>query len=141
MKGRCQILVMASGDGSSFQAVLDAVARGHIPDSTICHLFVNRGKAYAITRAQTHSVPWEYFNLISHGFQIQGENDPGKLQDARDKYDAALAKKVLCGKPQPQLIILAGWMHIFGTEFMDPVSAAGIEVINLHPALPGWSQL
>ncbi|POR33706.1 Phosphoribosylglycinamide formyltransferase [Tolypocladium paradoxum] len=137
MAAKCQILVMASGNGSNFQAVVDAVASGAIPNATICRLVVNRGKAYATTRADNNGIPWEYFNLISHGFQEKGEKDAERLQEARDKYDAALADKVLASEPRPQLIVLAGWMYIFGEKFLDPVSAAGIKVINLHPALPG----
>ncbi|KJZ74871.1 hypothetical protein HIM_05780 [Hirsutella minnesotensis 3608] len=128
---------MASGNGSNFQALCDGVASGRIPDATICRLIVNRGKAYATTRAEKHNIPWEYYNLISHGFQARGETDPARLQQARDKYDAALAEKVLASEPRPQLIVLAGWMYIFGEKFLDPVGAAGIRVINLHPALPG----
>ncbi|ODA75811.1 hypothetical protein RJ55_08633 [Drechmeria coniospora] len=132
-----QILVMASGQGSNFQALVDGVESGRIPNSSICRLMVNRSKAYATTRADKHGIPWEYFNLISHGFQEKGERDAGRLQRAREEYDAALAQKVLACSPRPDLIVLAGWMYIFGERFLDPVSAAGIRVINLHPALPG----
>ncbi|KAM4054893.1 formyl transferase domain-containing protein [Hirsutella rhossiliensis] len=134
---KCQILVLASGNGSNFQALCDGVASGRIPNATICRLIVNRGKAYATTRAENHGIPWDYVNLISHGFQSKGERDAAKLQEARESYDAALAEKVLAGDPRPDLIVLAGWMYIFGEKFLDPVGAAGIKVINLHPALPG----
>lgn len=42
---------MASGNGSNFQALIDAVAAGKIPNSRITRLIVNRGKAFATTRA------------------------------------------------------------------------------------------
>ena len=134
---QCRILVMASGNGSNFQALIDAVGNGEIPNSRIIQLIVNRGKAYATKRAEQHGIPWEYFNLISHGFQDKSEKDPAKLQQARDNYDAALAKKILECDTRPHLIVLAGWMYIFGEHFLDPISAAGIKTINLHPALPG----
>jgi phosphoribosylglycinamide formyltransferase len=130
---------MASGNGSNFQAVLDAVASGRIPSSRITRLIVNRQKAYAVKRAEQHGIPWDYFNLISHGFQQKGESDPQKIQEARDKYDEALARKVLDDDPEarPHLIVLAGWMYVFGEHFLTPISAEGIKIINLHPALPG----
>lgn len=137
MARKCQILVMASGNGSNFQALCDGVVSGRIPNAAICRLIVNRSKAYATTRAETHGIPWEYFNLISHGFQSKGEKDAARLQEARDRYDAALAERVLASDPRPDLIVLAGWMYIFREQFLDPVGAAGIKVINLHPALPG----
>jgi phosphoribosylglycinamide formyltransferase len=133
----CRILVMASGNGSNFQALIDAVADGRIPNSKIIRLVVNRGKAYATTRAERAGIPWEYFNLISHGFQAKGETDPAKIQDARNRYDAALAEKILAWEDRPDLIVLAGWMYVFGTHFLDPIGATGIKIINLHPALPG----
>lgn len=137
MAPTCRILVMASGNGSNFQALIDAVADGRIPNSSIVQLVVNRGKAYATTRADNSSIPWEYFNLIAHGFQAKTDKDPESIQQARNKYDAALAKKILESDQRPDLIVLAGWMYIFGEHFLDPISKAGIRIINLHPALPG----
>ena len=130
-------MVMASGNGSNFQALIDAVADGRIPNSTIVQLIVNRGKAYATTRADNNNIPWEYFNLIAHGFQAKTDKDPASIQQARNKYDAALAKKILESDKRPDLIVLAGWMYIFGEHFLDPISKEGIKIINLHPALPG----
>lgn len=130
---------MASGNGSNFQALIDAIASGQIADSKIIRLYVNRGKAFATTRAERAGIPWEYFNLISHGFQAKGEKDPVKIQEARDKYDGALAEKLLQGgeETRPDLVVLAGWMHVFRKSFLDPLDAAGVKIINLHPALPG----
>ena len=51
---------------------------------------------------------------------------------SREDYDADLA--VAISASQPDLIILAGWMHIFSPAFLSHISAP---VINLHPALPG----
>ncbi|KAH8886382.1 phosphoribosylglycinamide formyltransferase [Thozetella sp. PMI_491] len=137
MPSPCLILVMASGNGSNFQALINAVGEGKIPNSKIIRLIVNRKKAYAVQRAEQAGIPSEYFNLISNGFQAAGEKDPQKLQEARDKYDAALATKILQDEPRPDLIVLAGWMYVFGKSFLDPLKAAGIQIINLHPALPG----
>ncbi|CAI4214665.1 unnamed protein product [Parascedosporium putredinis] len=133
----CRILVMASGNGSNFQALIDAVASGTIPNSKIIRLVVNRAKAYATTRAEQAGIPWEYFNLISGGFLAKGEKDEAKVAEARSNYDAALAKKVLEMEEKPELIVLAGWMHVFSAPFLEPLEKAGIKVINLHPALPG----
>ncbi|KAK2598179.1 Bifunctional purine biosynthetic protein ADE5,7 [Conoideocrella luteorostrata] len=134
----CRILVMASGYGSNFQKLIDAVASGRIPNSHIIRLIVNRKNAYATTRADEAGIPWDYFNLIGHGFMPKGEKDEEKVADARQKYDAALADKVLSEKTEkPQLVVLAGWMHVFSNAFLEPLEKAGIKVINLHPALPG----
>lgn len=36
----------------------------------------------------------------------------------------------------PDLVVLAGWMHVLGDGFLDLVSKKPVPVINLHPALP-----
>jgi phosphoribosylglycinamide formyltransferase len=82
-------------------------------------------------------IPWEYFNLISNGFLAKGETDEQKVLSGRQAYDAALAQRILASEAKPELIVLAGWMHVFSRAFLDPLDAAGIRIINLHPALPG----
>lgn len=82
-------------------------------------------------------IPWEYFNLISNGFLGKGEKDEQKVAEGRRKYDAALAARILAAdRERPELIVLAGWMHVFTTAFLEPLENAGIRIINLHPALP-----
>ncbi|KAF5529468.1 phosphoribosylglycinamide formyltransferase [Fusarium mexicanum] len=133
----CRILVMASGFGSNFQALIDAISTGSLPNSRIISLIVNRRNAHATVRAEKAGIPWQYFNLISHGFLEKGEVDEQKVTEGRRKYDAALAEKILSADEKPELIVLAGWMHVFSTAFLDPIQKAGLNVINLHPALPG----
>lgn len=130
-----RIVVMASGNGSNFQALFDGLATNRIPDAQIVRLFVNRKSAYAATRAEKAGVPSEYFNMVAGGFQPKQEKNPVKLTEARTRYDAALAEKVLAEKPD--LVVLAGWMHVFTVHFLEPLDEHGVRVINLHPALPG----
>lgn len=118
------------------RSIISAVESGRIPNSKIIRLIVNRGKIVATQRADKHNIPWEYFNLIAHKYQSKGEKDPEKIQAAREKYDADLAQKILAG-PRPELIVLAGWMHVFSPAFLDPLDKEGVKIINLHPALPG----
>lgn len=101
-------------------------------------MFSNRKAAYGLTRAaEAHPpIPTAYLAL-----QPFLKAHPGK---SRDDYDAEVARTVL--RAQPDLIVLAGWMHILGDGFLDlvggkPAGENGVErvvpVINLHPALPG----
>jgi len=86
-------------------------------------------------------IPWDYFNLISNGFLRKGETDEQKAVEGRQRYDAALAARLLSSdKERPELIILAGWMHVFSSAFLEPIERAGVRIINLHPALPGKFQ-
>lgn len=110
----CRITVMASGNGSNFQAILDGVASGAIPSSEVVRLFVNRKGAYAATRAESATpkkVPVTYFNLVSGGFIPRGDAGPQEVKAGRERYDAKLAELVL--EDVPDLVVLAGWMHIF----------------------------
>ncbi|KAM0285018.1 hypothetical protein ACHAQH_001707 [Verticillium albo-atrum] len=131
----CRITILCSGNGSNLQAIFDASAAGKIPGSRIVKVITNRKTAYATTRAQQAGIPTDYFNLVTGGFHQKGEKDEAKLKGARSRYDAALAERVLLDKPD--LIVLAGWMHVFNESFLTPVAAVGVPVINLHPALPG----
>jgi phosphoribosylglycinamide formyltransferase len=53
----------------------------------------------------------------------------------RDDYDYEVSKIVLTASPD--LIVLAGWMHVMGDAFLKEVERENVPVINLHPALPG----
>jgi formyltetrahydrofolate-dependent phosphoribosylglycinamide formyltransferase len=50
----------------------------------------------------------------------------------RRDYDAELADLVAAHRPD--LVVLAGWMHVLGSAFLDRFPH---RVVNLHPALPG----
>ncbi|KAI0107590.1 formyl transferase [Nemania sp. FL0031] len=133
---KARISCLASGNGSNLQALIDACASGTIA-GTIIKVTVNRKDAYAVKRAESAQppIPTDYFNLVKHGFLAAGEKDPQKVKEARFSYDAALAERILVDKPD--LIVLAGWMHVMSTGFLNPVATAGVPIINLHPALPG----
>lgn len=94
---------------------------------------------YEEKKTNSKGIPWEYFNLISNGFQKKGEKDEQAILAARQQYDAALAAKILAApvEERPELIVLAGWMYVFSPAFLDPIDKAGIRIINLHPAMPG----
>jgi phosphoribosylglycinamide formyltransferase len=131
----CRITAMCSGSGTNLQALIDAVEAGRIADSKIVRVVVNRKNAFAATRAATANIPSDYFNLVKDGFQAAGEKDPSKLAEARRSYDGALAERVL--RDEPDLVVLAGWMHVFSPAFLKPLEEKGVAIINLHPALPG----
>lgn len=106
--------------GSNLQALLDA----HLP---VTHVISNKSKAYGLTRASSHSppIPTSVFNLKTYL--------TAHPTDTRQEYDAALS--ALVRSTEPDLIVLAGFMHILSPTFLNPLS--GVPIINLHPALPG----
>lgn len=123
MTGR--LVVLASGSGTNLQALLDAVDDGRL-DAEIAAVYVNRRSAYARVRAENAGIPHDFVPLQPY---LEGLDDG---RDGRLAYDRDLAARVAAH--QPDLVVLAGWMHLFTAAFMDEV---GVDVVNLHPALPG----
>ena len=116
-----RLVVLISGSGTNLQALIDAVANGRLP-AQIVAIFSNRKAAYGLVRAEQAGIPTRYAPLKPY-------TDAGK---SREAYDTDLATQV--AQFQPDLIVLAGWMHILSPAFLDQFPR---RVINLHPALPG----
>ncbi|KAG9284043.1 hypothetical protein G9A89_022817 [Geosiphon pyriformis] len=116
-----QIVVLISGNGSNLQAIIEATRSLTLP-ATISLVVSNRKSAYGLTRATEAGIP----TLV---FPLKPLRDSGW---SREEYDAELAKRIK--NYNPDLIVLAGWMHILSEGFL---SYFPDKVINLHPALPG----
>jgi formyltetrahydrofolate-dependent phosphoribosylglycinamide formyltransferase len=116
-----KLVVLISGSGTNLQAIMDAIAKGHLK-AEIAVVVSNRKNAYGLVRAAEAGIETLYFPLKPY-------TDEGK---SRAEYDADLAARVKAYNPD--LIVLAGWMHILGSAFLDEFPR---KVINLHPALPG----
>jgi phosphoribosylglycinamide formyltransferase 1 len=112
-----RLVVLVSGNGSNFQAILDACASGYLPAS-VSAVISNKSDAYALQRAAGVGVTTRVFSKR-------------KEQD-RGEYDAELA--ALVASYQPDWIVLAGWMRLLSSKFLTRFPN---QVINLHPALPG----
>jgi formyltetrahydrofolate-dependent phosphoribosylglycinamide formyltransferase len=115
-----RLVVFISGSGTNLQAIIDA-CQNKILNAEVVLVVSNRKAAYGLERAKATNIPTLYFPLKPY-------TDAGKT---RVLYDADLAEAV---KPyKPDLIILAGFMHIFSLVFTEVFP----NTINLHPALPG----
>jgi formyltetrahydrofolate-dependent phosphoribosylglycinamide formyltransferase len=108
---------MVSGNGSNLQAILDACASRELPTRVVV-VISNKADAYGLERAQKAGVPSVVLEKL-------------KDQD-RHAYDAQLAEIVAAYRPD--WVVLAGWMRILTSAFLDHFPN---RVINLHPALPG----
>jgi formyltetrahydrofolate-dependent phosphoribosylglycinamide formyltransferase len=116
-----RLIVLVSGSGSNLQALINATQDGCLT-AEIVLVVSNRHSAYGLERARQAGIETLYFPLKP--YRIAGES--------REAYDADLA--AILKKYEPDLIVLAGWMHIFSPAFLDQFAG---QVINLHPALPG----
>ena len=112
------------------------------PHSPLTHALLSRKGVKGLDRASKAGIPWTYHNLVKYKNAAPKDETTGKptaegIAQARTDYDADLASIILALSPLPDLIVCAGWMHIVTPSFLTPIAAAGIKIINLHPALPG----
>lgn len=143
-----EIVVLISGSGSNLQALIDATCgeTPRIPGAHIGRVISNRKNAYGLERARNVEPP---IPTLVHSLKTYQTRNPGKT---RDDYDLVLADKVLGDGRAPDLVVLAGFMHIVSETFLsamghatslaEPPPAAKrpahpVPIINLHPALPG----
>lgn len=116
-----KLAVLISGNGSNLQAIIDA-CRGGFLDAEVAVVVSNRKAAYGLQRAEKAGIPTVYHPLKPY-------KEAGR---DRREYDADLAR--LVGEYRPDLVVLAGWMLILSSDFLDRFP---YRVVNLHPALPG----
>lgn len=116
-----RLIVLVSGNGSNLQAIMDAIDSAHLK-AEIVLVVSNRRGAYGLERAASADIPTLYFPLKPYA----------DANRSRVEYDADLAATI--APYQPDLIVLAGWMHVLSPAFLDHYPH---QVINLHPALPG----
>jgi phosphoribosylglycinamide formyltransferase 1 len=107
--------VLISGRGSNLQAILDAIAAGHL-DARVRLVVSNRPGVEGLARAERAGVPT---CVIAH-------------RDFADRaaFDAALAAAL--GDAGASWIVLAGFMRLLTSTFLD---AFPHRVINIHPSL------
>lgn len=110
------IAVLVSGNGSNFQAILDAISDGVIQNARITCLISNKADAYALERARQHNIT---------SFVMDHRNHPD-----RQSYDAALVQ--LLQEQKADLVVLAGFMRILSPTMID---AFPNRLMNIHPAL------
>jgi len=110
-----RIAVLASGRGSNFQAVIDAIGAGSIP-ARCTALITDNPKAYAIERAHQAQIPTVVIDYASF--------------PSRDVYERALLSAMQ--QQDADLFVLAGYMRILGKGI---VQAFPGKMVNIHPAL------
>lgn len=107
--------MLASGRGSNFQAILDAIASGSLK-SSVRILITDNKDAYALERAKKHNI--ESLVMIPKDYK------------AKDDYYAAIALEMK--NSGVELVVLAGFMRVVERPLLD---AFPMRVINIHPAL------
>jgi phosphoribosylglycinamide formyltransferase len=105
---------------------MDAASTPRLPSAEITLVLSSRSNAYGLTRASTHVPPIPTSVCALKTFL---NKHPGS---SREDYDAEVARRVLDSRPD--LVILAGWMHILSDAFLDILN--GVTPPPPPPALP-----
>lgn len=109
-----RVVVLVSGSGTNLQSLIDGV---HTPGGPIEIVLVvsSSAEAFGLERARAAGIPTEVVRL------------QGGDRAARDRVLADVVEA-----SRPDLVVLAGWMSILTSAFLDRFPD---RVINLHPSL------
>ncbi len=114
-QGECLRLgIMASGSGSNFEAVAEAIA-SHQLNATIQVLIYNNPGIKAASRAEQWGVPAVLHNHRDY---------------QRDALDAAIVKTLQ--QYQVDYVVMAGWMRLVTPVLIEAFSD---RIMNIHPSL------
>ena len=107
--------MLASGRGSNFQSIIDAINNKNLK-AQILLLITDNPSAYAIERAKKHDI--EHLVLRTKDYS------------SRDDFYRKIAEELQ--KRDVGLVVLAGFMKIVGKPLID---AYPNRIMNIHPAL------
>lgn len=107
--------VLASGNGSNFEALIEAIASGQLHAQVQVVIYNNPGAKVA-ARAERWGVP---AILLNH-----------REYDRREYLDAAIVEVLY--RYEVEWVVMAGWMRIVTPVLLD---AFPNRAINIHPSL------
>lgn len=107
--------VLASGTGSNFQALIDAVQQGRI-QAELVGIISNNPDAYALQRAKQAGIRQQ---VIDH-----------RLFTDRASFEAEMIQ--VLQNWQVDVILMAGFMRVLTANFVNRFSG---QLINIHPSL------
>jgi phosphoribosylglycinamide formyltransferase-1 len=110
-----RLVILISGRGSNMTAILDAVASGKIAGEVMA-VISNRPDAMGLAIAADRGIATMAIDHRAH---------PG-----RDAFEGALIAGI--DAQAPELVVLAGFMRILSTTFVERYRG---RMINIHPSL------
>ncbi len=111
----CKLGILASGSGSNFEAVAQAIKNGQL-NAQIHVLIYNNPDAYAAVRAANWNIPAV---LLNHRNYKSREDLDTEIVRTLQKYDV-------------EWVVMAGWMRIVTQVLIDAYTD---KIINIHPSL------
>ena len=115
MNANPRAVVLASGDGSNLQAIIDQVRRGTL-DITLAGVLSDRPGIRALARARAAGIPALVVDYAAAG--------------SRAAFGAGMADALRALKPD--LVVLAGFMRILPGDLVAEYEG---RMLNVHPSL------
>ena len=112
-----KIVVLASGEGSNLQCLIDVVNLNLLPIQ-IEAVVSNNIDCKALIRAEINNIPSHYVEF-------------NKNSQTREDYDSKLIEVI--SPYEPHLVLLLGYMRLVTPLFISKFP----DMLNIHPALPG----
>ena len=109
-----KISVLVSGGGTNLQALINAQNNGILKSGRIVQVISSSSVAYALERAKKFGIACDVVELKN-----SRENFESEILEALKKFN-------------PEVIVLAGFMHILSKNFIEKAKA---KIINVHPSL------
>lgn len=129
------VTVLISGSGLNLQALIDAWENGVLnPAAELTRVISSSASAYGLERAAKAKIPTEVIQLKDYYKGTPKENT-SRRKELREQFNLDLADMIL--KQPTDLVVCAGWMLILGPTVLSKLAEKDIDIINLHPALPG----
>ncbi len=110
------IAVLASGNGTNFEAVVRSAEKGKLRNAKIKILISDKEKSFVQKRAKKHNIKSVFV-------------DPKRFS-SRTLFDKEVVR--ILRKEKIRLVVLAGFMRILSPYF---VKAFKNRILNIHPAL------
>ncbi len=113
-----KIVVLISGNGSNLQAIIDKLHNTELKKQKVQVVAVisNKADAYGLQRASDAGIDAQV--VLNEGI------------NSREQYDLLLSEMI--EQYQPDLILMAGFMRILSTPFVEKYRG---KMLNIHPSL------
>lgn len=110
-----KIAVFASGSGSNFQAIQEAIEKGEL-NAKVELVVTDKPNAFVVTRAKNLGIPVFAFSP--------------KEYESKEAYETEIIEKLQENKVE--WIVLAGYMRLIGNVLLN---AFPNRIVNIHPSL------
>lgn len=115
MRADTAIAVFASGSGSNFQAIADAISRGDL-DARLALVVTDKPEAFVMERAKQAGVETFAFTPASFG--------------SKQAYETAVKEQLEARGVE--WIVLAGFMRLIGPVLLEAYAG---RIVNIHPSV------